>query len=202
LSARECSVLLVEDDAMVRAWLRLALHGSEFRVAGEASTVAVARQLMERRRPDVLLLDQRLPDVSGTEFVKQLRCENVGVRVVMMTANPEKGFNEAAREAGAQGTVLKSGQGDELLGALRRVVAGETAFDVRHPRRPPGQAPLTARERDVLSRVARGATNREIATELQIGDETVKTLLARAFRKLGARRRAEAVTEAHARGLL
>lgn len=197
----EYAVLLIEDDAMVRAWLRLALQRSEFRVAGEASTVAGARELLDRRRPDVLLVDQRLPDLSGTEFVKELRRGGLDALVVMMTANPERGFNEAAQEAGAQGTVLKGGQ-DELLAALRRVVAGEVAFDVRHPRRPRGQAPLSAREREVLSHVARGATNREIAFALQIGDETVKTVLARAFAKLGARRRAEAVTEAHTRGLL
>lgn len=201
MTDREYSVLLVEDDAMVRAWLRLALRDSEFRVAGEASTVATARELVARRHPDVLLVDQRLPDRTGTELVKELRRGGVETAAVMMTANPERGFNEAAREAGAQGTVLKGGP-DELLAALRRVLAGSVCLDPRHPRRPPGESPLSAREREVLTHVARGATNREIAERLEIGDETVKTLLARAFGKLGARRRAEAIAEAHARGIL
>lgn len=201
MSDREHSVLLVEDDAMVRAWLRLALRGSEFRVAGEASSVASAREVAARRRPDVLLVDQRLPDLSGVEFVKELRRSGDETPAVMMTANPERGFNEAAQEAGAQGTVLKGGP-DELLAALRRVLGGNVSLDPRHPRRPPGQAPLSAREREVLTHVASGATNREIAKRLEIGDETVKTVLARAFAKLGVRRRAEAVAEAHARGIL
>lgn len=195
-------MLLVEDDAMVRDWLRLALDGSEFRVAGEASTAAEALELVERRRPEVLLVDYRLPDVRGTELVKSLRRSGASSRAVMMTANSERGFNEAAREAGAQGSVLKSGRRDELLETLRRVMAGEVAFDVRHPRRAPDQAALSPREREILRLVASGSTNREIASALDVGDETVKTLLARACAKLGVRRRAEAVSAAHALGLL
>ena len=102
----------------------------------------------------------------------------------------------------AQGTVLKTGSGDELLLALRRVVAGETSFDSRHPARDQGNAALSPREREVLRLVASGATNVQIAEQLGIGRESVKTLISRAFAKLGATRRAEAVSEAHRRGLL
>jgi DNA-binding CsgD family transcriptional regulator len=98
--------------------------------------------------------------------------------------------------------VLKSGSVAELLGALRTVVAGGESCDVRHPRRRSGEAALSPREREVLRRVAAGATNREIASELGVGDETVKTLLARTFAKLGVHRRAEAVSAAHNLGLL
>jgi DNA-binding NarL/FixJ family response regulator len=119
-----------------------------------------------------------------------------------MTANEQAGFNEAARDAGAQGTALKSGRVEELLEALRAVASGDSAFDARHPQRAPGRAALSPREREVLQLVASGSTNKEIAATLSIGGETVKTMLARIFTKLGVRSRAEAVAEAHKRGLL
>jgi DNA-binding NarL/FixJ family response regulator len=198
----EVSVLVVEDDAMVRDWLRLALEDSRFRVVGIANTAAEAIGLLERRRPSLLLVDQRLPDLGGTELVRELRRQNVQVPTVLMTANAEEGFNEAARDAGAQGTVLKTGKAEELLSSLGTVAAGRPSFDARHPKREPGRGALSPREREVLRLVASGSTNRDIAEKLSIGDETVKTLLSRTFAKLGARRRAEAVSEAHRRGLL
>ena len=187
---------------MVRGWLRLSLDGSEFRVTGEATTPAEALELVERRRADVLLVDYNLGADVGTELVRELRQRGLTAPVVMMTANSQRGFNEAAREAGAQGTMLKSGRPDELLETLRAVIEGEEVFDGRHPQRPAGRAALSPRERDVLRLVAAGSTNREIAEQLDVGDETVKTLLARTFAKLGVKRRAEAVSEAHKRGLL
>lgn len=198
---RETTVLIVEDDAMVRGWVRLSL-GSEFRVAGEASSAAEAIELAQRRLPDLLLVDYRLSDGVGTELVRELRRLGLSCPAVLMTAGHEPGFNEAAREAGAQGSVLKTGKADELVEALRLARDGEAAFDPRHPRRPPGRAALSPREREVLRLVAAGATNRQIAAELEVGDETVKTLLARTFAKLGVRRRAEAVSAAHRLGLL
>jgi DNA-binding NarL/FixJ family response regulator len=119
-----------------------------------------------------------------------------------MTAGATGGLNEAARDAGVQGTVVKSGRGDELLTALRTVLDGRSTFDPRHPRRTSEQAPLTPRERDVLRLVAAGGTNAEVAAQLGLGDETVKTLLGRIFLKLGVRRRAEAVAVAQRAGLL
>lgn len=202
MTGSEVSVLLVEDDSMVRGWVRLSLEGSEFRIAGEAPTAAEAVELARRRAPDVLLVDYRLPDRMGTEFLRELRQRGTRAPAVLMTANMERGFNEAAREAGAQGSVLKTGRVDELLAALRSVLRGELAFDSRHPRRPSGRGALSPREREVLRLVAEGATNREIASALDVGEETVKTLLARTFAKLGVRRRAEAVSAAHERGVL
>lgn len=202
MSSREASVLLVEDDSMVRGWVRLSLQGSEFRVAGEASSMDEAVELALRRRPDVLLVDFNLRDGVGTELVRELRRHGIRAPTVLMTASAQRGFNEAAREAGAQGTVLKTGKVEELLAVLRSVIEGEQTFDDRHPKRSPGRAALSPREREVLRMVAAGSTNREIASALAVGDETVKTLLARTFAKLGVRRRAEAVSTAHKRGLL
>lgn len=202
MSGSDWSVLLVEDDDMVRSWVRMSLAGTEFRLAAEASSGATVAELLERRSPDLLLLDYRLPDGTGTELLRDLRRNGVTTPAVLMTANAVAGLNEEIREAGGQGSVLKSGRVDELLYALRTAVMGERSFDVRHPGRKSGRGALTPREREVLRLVAGGATNREIARELSIGDETVKTLLARTFAKLGVRRRAEAVAAAYDRGLL
>ena len=195
-------VLLVEDDAMVRSWVSYALQGTEFVVAAAVDLLDAVRPAIDRYGPAVMLIDYRLADGVGTELLRSLRRDGVTIPAVMMTANPERGFNEAAREAVAQGSVLKTGSADELIETLRRVVRGESAFDYRHPRRDPGRAALSPRERDALRLVAGGATNPEIAAELGVARETVKTLLARAFAKLGTTRRAEAVSEAHRQGLL
>lgn len=201
------SVLVVDDDAVVRAWVRLSLEGTEFYVTGEAATAEEARKLVERRRPKVLLVDLRLGgkgSTSGIELVRDLRLQGEPANAVVMTARPEPGLNEQAGSAGAQGTVLKRGRADDLLAALRTVMDGVSTFDPDHPRAhvDDGATPLSRREREVLGLVAAGATNSEIAADLGIGEETVKTLLARAYSKLGVRRRAEAVAAAHERGLL
>jgi len=120
---------------------------------------------------------------------------------VIIAARAEPGLNEAAREAGAQGSVLKRGSADELLTALRRVASGEESFDPRHPRRAPRAGALSPREREVLRMLTTGATNREISERMGIGSETVKTLLSRSYEKLGVSRRAEAIAAAHEQGI-
>ena len=196
------AVLVIEDDAIVRDWVRRALEGSEFRVAGVAWSSAEVAPLVERRKPDLLLVDYRLGDRLGTEVVRDLRRSGIATPAIVMTANAERGLNETARAAGAQGSLLKTGSLDELLGVLRTVAAGATFFDPRHPRGTQAVAALTPREREVLGMIARGATNREAADALGIGAETVKTLLERAYAKLGVRRRSEAVAAAYEAGLL
>jgi two-component system, NarL family, response regulator DesR len=196
------TVGLVDDDAIVRAWVRLALRDSEFRIVGEAGTAAAAGDLLARRRPALLLLDYALPDLPATELVRKLRREGSSTPVLVITASPRPGLNEAVLEAGAQGVVIKRGDPDLLLRALRQVASGQPVIDAEHPRRPAGQASLSPREREVLRLAAGGSTNKEIATRLGLGSETVKTLLSRAFAKLGARNRMEAVTAARERGVL
>ena len=196
------AVLLVEDDAIVRAWLRESLRETEFRVAGEASTVADAHRIALRRRVDVLVIDQHLPDALGTDLARQLRAEGIAAPMVLMTASSSRGLNEMAREAGIQASVVKSSDRDELLGVLRATLHGQSVFDAAHPRRQEGEAPLAPREREIVKLVSEGLTNRQIAARLGIGDETVKTYLERAYTKLGVRRRAEAVAAAKTRGIL
>ncbi|MEX0674581.1 MAG: response regulator, partial [Gaiellaceae bacterium] len=89
-------MLLVDDDSMVRGWVRTALEGTEFRIAGEAASTDTVLDLARRRNPDLLLLDYRIADAKGTELVRALRQEGVRAPAVLMTANPERGFNEAA----------------------------------------------------------------------------------------------------------
>src|SRR5713101_2456981 len=96
------SVLVIEDDAMVSGWVRLALEDSRMRIAGVATSSAEALELAMRRRIDVLLVDYRLPDGRGTELVRDLRRRGIAVPAVFMTAKTERRCNEAAREAGAQ----------------------------------------------------------------------------------------------------
>ena len=200
-TASTVELVLVDDDAIVRAWVRAAVTGTEFRLAGEAERGAEAVHLVERRRPDILLVDQLLPDWTGTELVKELRRRGWQMPVVLMTSAPREGLNEAAREAGVQGTVVKSGDADVLLATLRSVAGGESAIRAPHP---PAlrRVQLSSREREILQLVAAGLSNREIAARLEISAETVKTMLYRAFEKLGVRRRSEAVAEAHRRRLL
>lgn len=201
-TAATVNVLLVDDDAIVRSWLRAFLAGSGFRVAGEASGLREAMDMLERRRIDLLLLDFHLADGTGVELLRTLRARGDATPAIVMTATAERGLNEAAREAGAQGTLLKTSEPDELHETLRAVARGSDAFDSRHPPRDPELAPLAPREREVLALVAGGLTNRQIAEQLQVGEETVKTYLERAFAKLGVSRRAEAVEAAHRLGLL
>ena len=111
---------------------------------------------------------------------------------VLMTASPERGLNERAREAGLQACVVKQSDSDALLDILRRVHRGATFCDVAHPRRPPGEAQPSPRGAPAVPLVAHGLTNREVAEPLGVAVETVKTLLERSYRKLGGKRRAEA----------
>ena len=179
----------------------MALQDTEFEVVGQALTAEGARALATKTRPDLLVVDVR-EQTAGTTLLRDLRARGVETPAILMTASPQRGLNENAQAAGAQGSILKTGSVGELLDVLRKVFGGEDCFDGRHPRRPPEQSALSPRERDVLGLVARGATNREIAGELGVGEETVKTLLARSSAKLGVHGRSEAATAARGLGLL
>lgn len=195
-------MLVVDDDEIVRTWLRLSLAGSEFRIAGEAGSAREAETLLSRRSFNVLLIDYRLPDQVGTELVRSLRLAGVAAPALVITANAEPGLNEAAQECGAQGVVRKRGNPEDLLAALRQVVDGRRVEDPDHPRRPAARSALSPREREVLALAAQGLTNAQIGARLGLGVETVKTLLERVYRKLGANGRTEAAAEATRLGLL
>jgi DNA-binding NarL/FixJ family response regulator len=195
-------LLIVDDDAIVCAWLADALAHTEFRVAGDAPNGAEARRLFHRRRIDLVLVEFQLQGENGLDLVRGMRAAGRETPTVIMTASPQQGLSEAAREAGAQATLLKRSKRGSLLTVLRAVAKGRTWFDPAHPVRPKDETPLAPREREVLTLVPHGLTNRQIAAQLELGEESVKTYLERAFGKLGVSRRAEAVSEAHKLGLL
>lgn len=200
-SAAEVNIIVVEDDAIVRSWIRLSLRNSPFRIIAEGATAADARELASLV-PDLWLIDYRLPDQLGTVLLRDLRREGMTAPALVMTASVVHGFNELVRQSGGQGTVLKTGSPSELVDELKAVANGQLSFDARHPTRTRRQGALSPREREVLALVRDGATNAEIAEKLGIGSETVKTLLARIYVKLGVSRRARAVTVAQERGIL
>lgn len=199
--AHGVNIVVVEDDAIVRGWIRMSLRRSEFRIVAEAPTAADARELASLN-PHLWLIDYRLPDQLGTVLLRELRREGIDAPAVVVTAELMQGFNELVRQSGGQGSVLMTGSPGELLSGLRGVAGGQQSFDARHPTRARRRGVLTPREREVLALVGGGATNGQIAETLGIGTETVKTLLGRVFVKLGVRRRAQAVSVAHERGIL
>ncbi|WP_225729001.1 MULTISPECIES: response regulator [unclassified Nocardia] len=200
------SVLLVDDHPVVREGMRGILsREADLVVVGEAAggaeAVAVARVL----RPDVVLMDLRMPEVDGAAATEGILAACPESRVVVVTTYDTDTDILRAVEAGASGYLLKDSSRAELAAAVRAAARGETVLTpsvgARLHRRNP-QALLSAREVEVLGYVARGATNAEIGRTLHISEATVKTHLQRAFSKLEVSDRTAAVTAALAKGLL
>ena len=201
-------VLVVDDHPIVLDGVTLALHNTSWlRVAGYARSGKEAIAALRTLRPDVVLLDLRLPDMLGPEAVQALRAGDPAVKVIMFTAYPDHAALDAALAAGAHGVVVKDSEPAELVDVIARVLAGERVGSVdgsvgtalNGKLREHG---LTRREYDILRRVAMGETNPEIAAALGLTRNTVKTYLQRALEKLGARNRVEALARASQYGIL
>jgi DNA-binding NarL/FixJ family response regulator len=207
-------ILLADDHAVVRQGIRQFLEeAGDIAVVAEAGDGAEALRLVEAHQPDVAVLDIRMPEVTGVEVARRIKERFPQVRVLVLTAYDDDPYVFALLQAGADGYVLKTASGDELVRAVRTVYAGETALSpeiagkvVRQAtrRRPEGAAgqvePLTDRELDVLRLAARGLTNRAIGHELGISHRTVQGHMANIYGKLGVNSRTEAVTQALRRG--
>jgi DNA-binding NarL/FixJ family response regulator len=207
-------ILLADDHAVVRQGIRQFLEeAGDIAVVAEAGDGAQALRLVEAHQPDVAVLDIRMPEVTGVEVARRIKERFPQVRVLVLTAYDDDPYVFALLQAGADGYVLKTASGDELVRAVRTVYAGETALSpeiagkvVRQAtrRRPEGAAdqvePLTDRELDVLRLAARGLTNRAIGHELGISHRTVQGHMANIYGKLMVNSRTEAVTEALRRG--
>jgi two-component system, NarL family, nitrate/nitrite response regulator NarL len=203
-------VLVADDHPIVLDGVTLALQNTSWlMVVGYARSGREAVAAAETLRPDVLLLDLRLPDMLGPEAVQALRVRAPDVKIILFTAYPDHAALDASLAAGAHGVVVKDTEREDLVDAIRRVIAGErvTYADpggsggamLSRKLRDHG---LTRREYDILRRVAMGETNPEIAAALGLTRNTVKTYLQRALEKLGARNRVEALSRASEIGIL
>ena len=202
-------VVIVDDHPIVRAGLvALVDAAGDLEVVGTASTGLEAIEIAATLRPDVVLMDLRMPGIDGDEATARIVAANPGTRVVILTTYETDDAILSAIEAGASGYLLKAAPEAELLAGVRAVAAGEVALA-------PGVAALlvkraaapvlpllSARELEVLRLVAQGLSNREIGERLFLGEATVKTHLLHAFAKLEVSDRTRAVTRAMELGLL
>jgi DNA-binding NarL/FixJ family response regulator len=203
------TVLVVDDHPVVRDGVVLLLRSDpSLRVIGSAESGHAAVAGVLDLRPDIVLLDLRLPDMLAPEVITELRRVHPAGRIVVFTAHPDHGGFAAAMEAGADGGLLKDVGGPDLSAALRRVLCGEHVVDPRiMPERSQrsnalAHSGLTRREYEVLRFAAQGKTNPEIAESTGLTRNTVKTYLQSALHKLGARNRVEAIGKASEVGLL
>jgi len=198
-------VVLVDDHAIVREGLSSMLSTqADMCIVGEAGTGAEAVTLIAREQPDVVLLDLEMPDMSGAEVLECIRGQVPRPRGIILTAyGSDERILEAVR-AGAKGYVLKEAGLAEVLNAVRVVAAGGSLIDAerllssmeRVLRNEKTQEVLTSRERAILTFIARGLSNRAIASELHLAERTVKFYATIIFQKLGVTNRAEAVAKA------
>ena len=213
-------VLVADDQALVRGSFRLLVDTDPgLQVIGEAATGAEAVQIAAREKPDVVLMDVRMPVMDGIQATQQItRAEQTaGTRVLILTTFDLDDYVYAALRAGASGFLLKDTPPDDLLTAIRVIAAGDALLApaitrrliAEFARRPqPGQHPaatldgVTGREREVLTLIGRGLSNDEIAQALHITMATTKTHVSRLLAKLGARDRAQLVIAAYETGLI
>ena len=203
-------VLLADDHPVVREGLRGMLAAEPgLDVVGEASSGPVAEALCAELRPDIVLMDLRMPGGGGVDSIRRITAAGLPCRVIVLTTYETDGDILRAVEAGAAGYLLKDLARGELADAIRAAARGETVLApsvaarlVDQLRARPERPRLSERERAVLRLVAEGCTNAEIGRRLHIGESTVKTHLLRAFGKLGVDDRTAAVTSALRHGLL
>jgi DNA-binding NarL/FixJ family response regulator len=201
--------LIVDDHAVVRQGLRLFLTPDVgFEVVGEAADGQEAIDLARSLRPEVVVMDLLLPGISGIEATAAIRAELPDVEVVVLTSVDDDAAILHAVRAGAAGYLLKDASGDELRGALRAALSGQMQISYEAASRllnggaSQVDETLTERELDVLDRLAEGKANKEIARELELSPETVKTYVKHILDKLGVHTRTQAAVQALRRGLL
>ena len=207
-------VLIADDEALVRTGLRMVLAAEAgIEVVGEARTGQEAIDLAGRLAPDVVLMDIRMPEMDGLEATERL-AKAGGPRVVLLTTFDLDEHVFRALRAGADGFLLKDTPADQLVAAIRAAAVGDALLAPSVTRRlidtfarrpiigiPAGFGSLTERETEVLRLMARGFSNAEIADELEVGEATVKTHVARVLSKLGVRDRVQAVVAAYEAGI-
>lgn len=209
-------VVLADDEAMVRAGLRMLIEGEgDLEVVGEAVDGEDAVQVVERTRPDIVLMDVRMPRLNGIDAARRLAVSAPETRVLILTTFDEAAVVDEAMHRRVAGFLLKSSPPEDLIDAIRYASQGKGVLDpsvipgviARYATAPsatphPSLALLTPRETDVLRLVGRGLSNAEVAEALFMGETTVKTHLGRVLDKLQLRDRPRAIAFAYSSGLI
>lgn len=199
-------LFLVDDHEVVRVGLHTVLHNNRgIMVVGEAGSKATAVRAVKQLKPDIVLMDVRLPDGSGVEASRDIFAGHPTTRLIFLTSYANNESALAAVLAGAHGFVLKNIDSNLLIRLIRRVSNGQSIFNPDLTQRalswnkvqpaqasPPQEQPLAPQEERVLALIAEGLTNKEIAATMQLSDKTVKNYIANMFQKLHISRRAQA----------
>jgi two-component system response regulator DesR len=197
-------VVIAEDQGMVRGALVALLEiEADLTVVGHAANGRVALEQVRASRPDVVVTDIEMPEMSGLDLAQAITREGLGTRVVILTTFARPGYLRRALDAGASGYLLKDAPSHQLADAIRRVHAGTRVIDPALAADAWSDAdPLTDRERQVLRLAADGLSSADIATTLTLSEGTVRNYLSEAISKLGAQNRVEAANLARAKGWL
>jgi DNA-binding NarL/FixJ family response regulator len=208
---------IADDQELLREGLALILDAQpDMTVVGHASDGVEAIGLAREHRPDVIVMDVRMPRLSGVDATRRIVADDLGTRVLVLTMFDLDEYVYAALSAGASGFLLKDSPRASIIAAVRSVVAGDVLLAPEvtrrliehyadagaHTSRSPALETLTERERHVLTELARGLSNVEIAAQLHIGEATVKTHIARLLAKLGQRDRVQLVVLAYETGIV
>jgi DNA-binding NarL/FixJ family response regulator len=206
--------LIVDDHPVTREGLRTALELSDeiVVVVGEAASGEEAIERAAELTPDVVFMDVRMPGINGIEATRRIREASPETKVILITIDESRGAISEAIQAGVSGYLLKDASAEALVDAAQRAVEGGAVIhpqltrtfieEVHLADASSETAPLSKREREILQKIANGATTKEVAAELGISPHTVKTHLERIFEKLGANDRAQAVAIAIRTGLV
>lgn len=193
-------ILLADDHPMISTAIEALLRGTQFEIAGMASTGEEALQKVEEEKPDILLLDLQMPGGTGMDVLRKLRSGGNKARVVLLTAAIDDASLIEAKSLRVHGMVLKNSDPAYLLECLERVAAGATWYDAELVKRTKSVSErlldmdgpsLSPRERELISLVSRGMRNREIAAKLGVTEGTIKVYLHNVFDKLGVNSRTE-----------
>ena len=205
-SARKASVLVVDDHALLRTGVaNIINHEPDLTVVAEAANGLEALAAFDRYRPDVILLDLRMPEMDGVEVVRQIRARDPQAKVIVLTTYDTDDDIERALKAGAKAYILKDISADGLIACIHDVLAGKTYLAPAAAAKladSVARVQLTPRELATIRLTADGRSNKEIAAALGISERTVKTHLGHLFEKLGVTSRTEAVKIATRRGLV
>lgn len=204
-------ILIADDHPIVRRGLRMTLEAeANLQVVAEAENGANLADLIRRHAPDVVLMDLQMPEVDGVQALEQTRPEFPNLPILILTSFSDDAHLHAALRAGASGFLLKEMDGDDLVEAVRGAARGRPQLHPDIARRLMARAPrpddplsaLTEREREVLKRIGRGLSNKEIALELTLTEMTVKGYVSDIFAKLGVSDRTQAALTAVRYGLV